>query len=165
MEASHKLACFHAQSSQMQLLTQLLPHPRPCKSNAPLSTVAESSSKTHGCAVLLQRQDHTAAGHGELGWTYEKQHICARTGRLWHEDVRCSCQRLLINGGVKKQTKMNRTNAWKMLTCNMYFYYTFLKNRVMVKFLKTLTFFLNRNPYLTVLAFIKFCSLVPGSFI
>jgi len=52
-----------------------------------------------------------------------------------------------------------------MLTCNMYFYYTFLKNRVMVKLLKTLTFFLNRNPYLTVLAFIKFCSLVPGSFI
>lgn len=68
-------------------------------------------------------------------------------------------------GLKKKKKKMNRTKAWQMLTCNMYFYYTFLKNRVMVKLLKTLTFFLNRSPYLTVLAFIKFCSLVPGSFI
>jgi len=70
--------------------------------------------------------------------------------------------------GLKKKKEKKRgigQKRGKMLTCNMYFYYTFLKNRVTVKLLKTLTFFLNRNPYLTVLAFIKFCSLVPGSFI
>ena len=67
--------------------------------------------------------------------------------------------------GLKKKKRWIGQKRGKMLTCNMYFYYTFLKNRVMVKLLKTLTFFLNRNPYLTVLAFIKFCSLVPGSFI
>lgn len=66
---------------------------------------------------------------------------------------------LFINGGVTGKTK-----ARKKLTCIMYFYYTFLKNRAMGK-LREIDIFLNRNPYLTVLAFIKFCSLVPGPFI
>ena len=64
-----------------------------------------------------------------------------------------------IDRGVTGKTKVR-----KKLTCIMYFYYTFLKNIAMGK-LKETDIFLNRNPYLTVLAFIKFCSLVPGPFI
>jgi len=136
----------------------------PEKAAKPFSAL--SSSKDIIAMVAGHREPSWARRHQ---WHCGKQCACARTGRLWHEDVGCGLQRLLISDGVKKKKKKKKRGIGqkrgKMLTCNMYFYYTFLKNRVTVKLLKTLTFFLNRNPYLTVLAFIKFCSLVPGSFI
>lgn len=81
---------FHIQSPQMSLLSQLLSCSKPVG--------WEQAAGTHQCPILLQ--DPVAAGHSSLMGS-----STARTGHLWHEDVRCSCQRLLISGGVAKKKK------------------------------------------------------------
>lgn len=83
---------FHVQSPQMSLLAQLLSCSEP--------VWWEQAAGTHQCPILLQEQDPMAAGHSSL-----VSSSSARTGHLWHEDVRCSCQRLLISGGVIKKKK------------------------------------------------------------
>lgn len=85
-EASHKLACFHSQSPQMHLLSQLLPHPDLATAPHGRALWWEQAAETRQCPVLLQRQDHVAAGRGEperaVGRSREKLRVCARTGRL-----------------------------------------------------------------------------------
>lgn len=70
----------------MHLLSQLLPHPDLATAPHGRALWWEQAAETRQCPVLLQRQDHVAAGRGEpeqaVGRSREKLRVCARTGHL-----------------------------------------------------------------------------------